>query len=329
MPLLTDINIKQIDWNDTFFKIGFELPKEELKKSIQTYGILNPPILQKNDQNKYRIICGFKRLEIAKNSGLKNITAFIAEDTKSLFELFNMALYENLSIRNFNIIEKAQVFFILNNYFKISEEEIIKKYQDVFSFGSNNVWFKWLKILKNLPRQIQVLFEQNLLSHDLLDFLEDLENEEKFILVQIVKDFNLGKNRQKELVFLLHDIILIKKITLKELYNFSAIVEIRTNSKPTQSQKVDKLFSCLHSLRYPVYTRALKQFKQWLLSLKLPKEVQVKHGPYFETNKIDFSFQVSNSKELENIIKQLEQIDGKKFDSLNDMLSEALKENDI
>ncbi len=63
-----------------------------LKESIQCYGIIEPVILRRLNDNEFQLLSGYKRLQAAKELGIEQISARILDgfdsvDAKSIFEL--------------------------------------------------------------------------------------------------------------------------------------------------------------------------------------------------------------------------------------------------
>lgn len=94
---------------------------EELKESIQSYGVLQPILLRKIDDN-YEIIAGERRLRAAKLAGLTKIPSLIKElDNKKMSEV---ALIENLQREDLNIMEEARAYQRLMQEFSMTQEMV-------------------------------------------------------------------------------------------------------------------------------------------------------------------------------------------------------------
>lgn len=97
---------------------------EELKESVQNYGILQP-ILVRKVENGYEIIAGERRIRAAKLAGLTKIPALIKEfDNRKMGEV---ALIENLQRENLNIMEEAKAYQRLMNEFAMTQESLAEK----------------------------------------------------------------------------------------------------------------------------------------------------------------------------------------------------------
>lgn len=97
---------------------------DELVSSIKEKGILTPVTVCDQD-GKYILIAGERRLRAAKIAGLTDIPAYIIE-VKNDAELMEMALIENIQRENLNPIEEAEAFAVLNSKFSLSQEAVAK-----------------------------------------------------------------------------------------------------------------------------------------------------------------------------------------------------------
>jgi len=96
----------------------------ELERSIQEHGVLQPIVVQKSGKG-YELIVGERRWRASKKAGLKKIPAIIREvtDTESL----ELALIENLNRQDLNPIEEAEAYERLAKDFGLTQEKISQR----------------------------------------------------------------------------------------------------------------------------------------------------------------------------------------------------------
>ena len=118
----------------------------ELERSIQENGVLQPIIVQKAE-NGYELVVGERRWRASKKSGLKKIPAIIREvtDTESL----EIALVENLNRQDLNPIEEADGYARLANDFGLTQEQIAKR------MGKSRESVANIMRLLKLPRRVK------------------------------------------------------------------------------------------------------------------------------------------------------------------------------
>ena len=97
---------------------------EELSNSIRERGIIQPLIVRKSEDqdNKYELIAGERRLQASQNAGLHEVPVVIlkADNLKSL----EFAIVENVQRKDLNPIEEAEGYQRLINEFHYDQEKL-------------------------------------------------------------------------------------------------------------------------------------------------------------------------------------------------------------
>lgn len=96
----------------------------ELADSIREHGIIQPLIVtQTNEDGKYTLIAGERRLRAARLAGLESVPVVIREQASDLQQL-ELALIENVQRSDLTPLETAEAYRQLQDDFKLSHEEI-------------------------------------------------------------------------------------------------------------------------------------------------------------------------------------------------------------
>ncbi|RGS73524.1 ParB/RepB/Spo0J family partition protein [Mitsuokella sp. AF21-1AC] len=98
---------------------------EELRASIQHYGILQPLIVRRLTEHGYELIAGERRLRAARLAGLVKVPALVREYNDA--EVSEIALIENIQRENLNAIEEARAYERLMQDFHLTQEVIAQK----------------------------------------------------------------------------------------------------------------------------------------------------------------------------------------------------------
>lgn len=144
---------------------------QELADSIKEKGVIQPLIVtSSDDDNRYELIAGERRLRASKLVGLETVPVVVLEldDEDSLLEL---ALIENVQRTDLNPIEEAEAYRKLINKFGYTQEETATRVGKKRSTITN-----MLRLLK-LPQKIQ---------HDVVDGV--LSEGHGRALVRLVED---------------------------------------------------------------------------------------------------------------------------------------------
>jgi ParB family chromosome partitioning protein len=117
-----------------------------LVASIKRKGVITP-ITIKEDDGKYVLIAGERRLRASKLAGLKVIPGYIVSISNES-ELMEIALIENIQRENLNSIDEAEGYAILQSKFNYSHDSIAK------AVGKKRVTISNALRLLKLPRNI-------------------------------------------------------------------------------------------------------------------------------------------------------------------------------
>ena len=151
-------------------KIFDENSLNELTKSIEQRGILQPIIVRKSnhDKSKFEIIAGERRWLAAQRAGLHNVPVVVteADDLKSL----EFAIVENVQRHDLNPLEEAQGYKRLIDEFSYDQEKVSKFIGKSRSHITNS-----LRLLI-LPEEVIKLIETQKLTAGHAKILVGLEN---------------------------------------------------------------------------------------------------------------------------------------------------------
>ena len=124
---------------DSVFYVEINKVKpKELAKSIRKYGVLQPLLVSKVEEESnrgmdvyYQLIAGERRLRAAKLAGLPNIPVIIREDLSpegvDKRTSLEVALTENVQRTDLNPIEEAEAYGRLSKEFGLTQKEIADK----------------------------------------------------------------------------------------------------------------------------------------------------------------------------------------------------------
>ena len=126
-----EAKIQDINLDQKPFSFSFPEFDQKLFNSISNIGLTNPPILLPSKKgDKYFIVSGLRRILACKKLGMKVLQCFIIkkEDVRDYKKFILLNLNINLSQRELNDIEKANLFKLLLEA-GVSPEKIIRKYK--------------------------------------------------------------------------------------------------------------------------------------------------------------------------------------------------------
>lgn len=202
----TKVKISEVEPNrDQPRKTFDEDALDELADSIKEFGVLQPLLVQKED-NYYKIIAGERRWRAAKKAGLKEVPVIIRDYTKQ--QVLEISLIENIQRENLNPIEEAIAYKQLMEEFHLKQEEIAERVSKSRTAITNT-----MRLLK-LDERVQNMLIEDIISSGHARALLPIEDLElQYNLAVRVFDEKLSVRETEKLI---KDILNPRIITKKE-----------------------------------------------------------------------------------------------------------------
>ena len=129
-------------------KIFNEQSLDDLARSVREHGIVQPLVVSRTADNRYRLIAGERRFRAAQKAGLQSVPAVI-KDLQKEGDALQIALIENIQREDLNPIEEANAYHQLHDEFGLTQEEISRRVGKERSTVAN-----FLRLLK-LPETVK------------------------------------------------------------------------------------------------------------------------------------------------------------------------------
>jgi ParB family chromosome partitioning protein len=130
---------------------------DELTRSVREHGIVQPLVVSRTSDNRYRLIAGERRFRAALKAGLQSVPAVI-KDLQQESDALQIALIENIQREDLNPIEEANAYHQLHDDFGLTQDEISRRVGKERSTVAN-----FLRLLK-LPEPVKQLLASGQLT---------------------------------------------------------------------------------------------------------------------------------------------------------------------
>jgi len=123
---IPEVSIEEIVPNR--YQPRIEITEESLKDladSIKLHGVIEPLIVTRNENNKFELIAGERRLKAAKLAGLKVVPVVVKEASHQ--QMLELAIVENIQRADLNPLEEGMAFKELIDKFNMPHEVIGQK----------------------------------------------------------------------------------------------------------------------------------------------------------------------------------------------------------
>jgi ParB/RepB/Spo0J family partition protein len=311
MKTIQSIPLQQIDLSDETFSVNYLPDLHKLRSSIQDAGLIQPVLLRKKSAG-YQIVCGFRRLSVMKELGKSEIESRVFEEKEmDEFQLFSLSLYENLTTRGFNAVEKAIALDKLIHRFQIHPTVVVKTFLPSFSLEPHEKILDTFLSLARMEDEIKTYVLKEEVSRANIRRLSALTPDDRMALLSLISPLKLGENRLREILTLLEETSRRNQSTVKEIAGRPEIQAILSQKELTPSQKTERVKKALLGLRYPKLNQLEKEFEKKRKDLNLPSNLLLHHPPFFEGKGLKMEFEFESIEEYQTILSALSALSGK------------------
>lgn len=292
--------------------------EQTLLQSISTFGILHPPFLLEQQDHRFIVLSGKRRIEayIQIYNALENqqkkdreyITALTLtanetaneEKGQELGHLFMVLLQHQLLGGPLTLIEQA-IFF--------QKAAAVLEKQDLLSF----LPLLGLKPKPHIPEELISLLDLNIsvqqgihegrISQRSGKKLARFSSGDQEKLADMIYTYQLGGSKQNKLIERFFQLTQREETSVKEL--LKRWWDKENERQLNGPQKTASLLRWLDQQYQPRLTEAEEEFKKFSAQLQLPADVRIEHSPSFEEEQITLSMNFKSKKELARIWPQI------------------------
>ncbi len=283
--------------------MSFNFDPGPLADAIRRAGLINSPVLKENGQDKFDVVAGYRRIHAMKLLGWNKIPCRIVSGLPPLKCLL-LNLYDNLSVRTFNDVEKAMILNRLLTW--VSKEELFKVYMPLLGLPSHEPVLKYyLRIESEPDEDIRKAIADGVVCTRAARMLLEMDGHVKSRLCDLIQSLKFNTNYQIQLIELLIDISHKEKRSIPDIIDSPGLNDIIASDRMNNPQKINAILGTLRSRRFPRLVQAEERFKQMVCRLDLPEGVSIRRPPFFEAPGYRMEVFFENGKELERKIEHL------------------------
>ncbi len=166
---------------------------EELRESIEQYGVIQPINVRRISSNHYELVAGERRLRAATMAGLSEIPAIIINITDN--DSAVLALIENLQREDLNYMEEAEGYNNLINEHGFTQEELAQKIGKSQSTVANKI-----RLLRLSPLVKKILADNNLTERHARALLKLHDEQLQLKVLRLVCERGLNVKKTEDLI---------------------------------------------------------------------------------------------------------------------------------
>ena len=274
------VSISEIDTADACCCLSLKADPGALVASMEAVGLINPPVLAQKKDEKYRIICGFRRVKACQVLGWEKIRAQVVGADHSELELLKLAISDNQSHRLLNVIEQARGIRKLGPH--LPSKGRLEVLASLLGFPANKKVFEKISALDGLPEAVQAGVLDETITFEAAAHLAGLSHGEALCFFDLLKGLKLSQNKQIEMITLVQEIAMREDLQVEEVLQSKDVRTIMDRPDLNRNEKGAALRAYLKRRRFPALTKVEAESSNALKALKLSKEISITPPPYFE-----------------------------------------------
>lgn len=276
---------------------------EALRRSIQTAGLINPPLVTPGEDGGWEVVCGRRRLRVLKDLGRE---ACACRDLSGIGlgpeKAFILALHDNLATRDFNHVEKALALKGLEVHFP--EADLLSRYLPLLGLAPREETLDTYRALAAAPEGIRKSVAGGVLSIKAFRALMELPEEGREGAAACIQNLRMSVSNQLQFIDLIHDLSEIEGIPIRGLLD-SAPIRGLCQGAGNPPQETARLIRHLRGRRFPLVESAERRFRALLEKAGLPDGVRLSAPPWFEGEEFRLEIAFKTGRDLRETLEAL------------------------
>ncbi len=304
----TLIGLEEFDEAPGPYCMSFDFDIEILINSIKAIGLINMPFVKRNREGRLDIVTGYRRIMALKSMKYPRIYCRDLSDSGfSEHEMFLINLYENMTTRRFNEVEKGMILKGLMMY--ISREDVERHFMQILDIRN--------------PREIDILMRINELNEtekrsiangdisiNTIRLVHGLDISSRSVILRCISELGLNFNQQLQYIDYITDISIKEDKSIADIMDEHQFLLLLKEEDLNTPQKARSMLNILRTRRFPFLSKNEKEFNKKIKGLGLPDGISISHTPYFEGQDYRLEILFKDGRELKQKVRTLACIEG-------------------
>lgn len=298
---LNDANLQ----DKTFYIPDFSDPTP-LRKSIESVGILNRPVVQEDAENGIIPVLGRRRLEAAQSIGFEKVEVLVLPAGMPSSEGYELAFWDNAAHRRFDKATTAVVVTRLLNLF--STDVVASEFLPALGVPPRGPRLQRLRTLGTLEHRALKWMATGRILEKTGVVLAQLDRDNRTAVMDLIEKLGMNANKNAELVGNLFDLSLFRGMPVLELILAESFQSILSDDGLPLAEKTVHLRELVRSWKYPELSERERLFQEWYGKLPTTPHVKVRPAQSFETQECFIEIRVPDRVEAQRVLAVLHEI---------------------
>jgi hypothetical protein len=293
---LREIPLGAIDASFDTFSTSWPGESQRLAGSVARAGVIQPPLLVERD-GRLVAACGLRRVRAAAQAGLPALQALVsAGNVPADDELLELNAEDNLSERDFNLLEKARFVTLACKLEHGARGRLMHRFGPAIGVAAGSRDIENLRALYALPGPVKEFIHFRKLPARTAFHLAAMGGDDAGILVSTAKGCALTVSQTGELAELAREIMQRDNVECGELCSL-----LHAGEETAREDLMERL----RTLRFPRWRDREAAMKKCLDSVNGVKGVTVRHPPFFEGRDLRAEIVFRTPRELAERVRAL------------------------
>jgi hypothetical protein len=272
------------------YTMSFGFDPGPMIQSVRKVGVINPPLVETDEEGRVRIVAGLRRVLALKTLAQQEILCVdLSGSGLTPCDKLLLNFHDNLATRDFNGPEKGMALERLLAHF--AEQEVIERYMPLLGLPAHGPLLSSYVAIGRLEEEIRLAFASGRISFQTVRSMLEMDALSRGSFYEWFLALQFNFNQQSQVIGLVMDLASISDHDPGQILAQSDLKAILDDPALNGPQKVKSAIEALRSRRLPKLAAAEKSFERTISSLGLPNGVRVHHSPYFESP--DFRLEIN------------------------------------
>jgi ParB-like chromosome segregation protein Spo0J len=298
------ILVQDIDFEDETFRISEDLELDRICQSLQAIGMIQPAILAAGVGNRFRIVCGFRRVHGMRRLKSAEIPGSVLDATVP--DLLFIAVWDNLSHRKLNVPETSRVISKLKQLCAVSDEVLIQRFLPALGLPPHINTLRAFLDIQMLHPDLRRLLNAGSITMATAERLARIPQDAQASLSCLLTLIRLSASLQRELLDIAEDLAAISNSSPWAILASSEVTSIAQDASLSRYQRGEKIHKHLYQLRNPRITTTRHRFLVEKAALNLPGTIRISADPFFESPGLKVEFEAGSAPAFREAVNSLE-----------------------
>ncbi|MCJ8501996.1 ParB/RepB/Spo0J family partition protein [Desulfatitalea alkaliphila] len=298
-----------IDAADETFRISSGQADDALTRSIQSVGLLHPPVLLAKGE-RWVVVCGFARVEVCRRLAWREMPARCLPAESAFADCALMAVADNSSQRSLDIVETAKALKLLEHAAGV--ECAPDGGARLLKSAGIEAGPQLLKKLRPVPRMapwLQGCLAKGTIPLPMALRLHDLDDAAAArILGDLFENLVLSLGRQRDLLDWVQAIAMREGMLLAQVLADPQLVQWRQDAEMDRGRKSQLIRDHIRRRRFPAITAFETRYAQTVKALQPANGLQLLPPAHFEGRTYRLQIDFQSADQLRELAREVERL---------------------